>query len=55
MPKYIIDFEFAGHVEVESKTEEEGKEVVEKMSIEELSTHIQHFNVGKHYIKKVKN
>jgi len=52
MPKYIIDFEFAGHVEVKSKTEEDGKEIVENMGIEKLSAHIQHFNVGKYYVKK---
>jgi len=55
MPRYIIDFEFSGHVEVESKTEEEGKEIVEKMSIEELSKYIQHFNVGQHYAENIKN
>lgn len=55
MPRYIVDFELAGHVEVDARTEKAGKEKIEKMSIGELSEHIQNFNVGKHYIEKVRN
>lgn len=53
MPKYVIDFELAGHVEVNARTEKSAREKVEKMSIRELSEHIQHFNVGKHYVEKM--
>ena len=53
MPKYVIDFEFAGHVEVDAQTEKSGKEKVEKMNIKELAEYIQHFNVGKYYVEKM--
>lgn len=53
MPKYIVDFELVGHIEVDAQAEKSGKEKVEKMSIKELSEHIQHFNVGKHYVEKM--
>lgn len=52
MPKYIVDFELAGHIEVDAQTEKDGKEKIEKMSIKELSEHIQQFNVEKYYIEK---
>lgn len=52
MPKFFVDFEFAGHIEVEAENEEDAKEVVEAKGLEELAEHIQHFNIGKHYIMK---
>lgn len=52
MPKFFVDFEFAGHIEVMAKNEKDAKEIVEDMTIDELSEHIQHFNVGRHYVKK---
>ena len=51
MPKFCVDFEFAGHVEVEAKDKEEAKEIIKGMGFEELSEHIQNFNVGNNYIE----
>lgn len=53
MPKFFVDFEFAGHVEIEAKNEEDAKEIVEAMSLDKLAEHVQNFNVGRHYIEKV--
>lgn len=53
MPKFFVDFEFAGHIEIDARTEEEAKEKVENVSLDELVEHIQHFNMGKYYIGKV--
>ncbi|MBI4377919.1 MAG: hypothetical protein HY578_02355 [Nitrospinae bacterium] len=36
MPKYFVDFEFTGHIEVEAQNEEEDKEAVEDMSLMSL-------------------
>ena len=52
MSKYIVDFEFAGHVEVEARTEKQSKEIVESMDAEKLLKYVQNFNVGKYYIEK---
>jgi len=52
MPKFFVDFEFAGHIEVEAENEEDAKETIEDMGLDKLAEHIQHFNVGKHYIMK---
>ncbi len=51
MPKFFVDFEFAGHIEVEAKDEEDAKEIVEDMNLDKLADHIQHFNVGRHYVE----
>ncbi|MEW6409240.1 MAG: hypothetical protein AB1488_03895 [Nitrospirota bacterium] len=54
MHKFFVDFEFAGHIEVEAETAEEAIEIVaEKMSIEELVENIQNFNVGRHYVERI--
>lgn len=53
MPKFFVDFEFAGHIEITAQTEEEAKKKVENVSLGELIEHIQHFNIGKYYIEKV--
>lgn len=50
MPKFFVDFEFAGHIEVEAKNEHDAKEIVEGTSLEKLINHAQIFNVGKNYI-----
>jgi len=47
--KFFVDFEFAGHIEVEAKNKKDAKEMVEDMSLDELAEHIQNFNIGKHY------
>lgn len=52
MPKFFVDFEFAGHIEVEAQNEEKAKKVVEEMNLDELSEHIQNFNVGRHYVEE---
>lgn len=46
MPKFFVDFEFAGHIEIAAQTEEEAKEQVENIRFDELIEHIQHFNIG---------
>ena len=51
MPNFFVDFEFAGHIEVEAQNEEEAKKAVEEMSLDELSEYIQNFNVGRHYVE----
>ena len=53
MTKFIVDFEFAGHIEVYAETDEAAKAKIESMALEELIEHIQSFNVGKHYIEKI--
>ncbi|MBI5328427.1 MAG: hypothetical protein HZB80_09110 [Deltaproteobacteria bacterium] len=53
MPKFFVDFEFAGHVEVEAQNEEKAKEIVEDMNLDKLAEHIQNFNVGRHYVEGV--
>lgn len=53
MSKFLVDFELAGHIEVEAKTENEAMEVVaEKTNIENLIENVQHFNVGRYYVEK---
>ncbi|MEK7679745.1 MAG: hypothetical protein AAB356_06100 [Deltaproteobacteria bacterium] len=52
MLKFFVDFEFAGHIEVKAETEEDAKEMVEEMSLDELAEHIQHVNIGRHYVEK---
>ena len=52
MPKFFVDFEFAGHIEVEAKNEDDAKEMVEDMSLDELIGHIQNFNAGRNYIEQ---
>ncbi|MBI5047504.1 MAG: hypothetical protein HZB54_00945 [Deltaproteobacteria bacterium] len=52
MPKFFVDFELTGHIEVEAETEEDAKGMVEDMSFDELAEQIQHFNVGRHYIEQ---
>ncbi len=53
MPKFFVDFEFAGHIEVEADSEENAKAIVENMDSQELINNVQIFNVGKNYIEKV--
>lgn len=54
MPKFLVDFEFAGHIEVEAESKKDAIETVaEKTSLEKLLANIQHFNVGKYYAKRV--
>ena len=53
MPKFFVDFEFAGHVEVEAQNEEKAKEIVEEMNLDELAEHVQNLNVGRHYVEGV--
>ena len=53
MPKFFVDFEFAGHIEVDAQNEEEAKEIIEEMRFEDVSEHIQNFNVGRHYVEGV--
>jgi len=52
MPKFLVDFELAGHVVVNARDGNEARQLVESMSIEELEEDVQHFNVGKYYIEK---
>ena len=52
MPKFFVDFEFAGHIEVEAENEEEAKEPEKDLGLTKLAENIQPFNVGKHYIMK---
>ena len=53
MPKFIVDFEFAGHLEVKADSEENAKAIVENMDSQELINNVRIFNVGKNYIEKV--
>ena len=53
MPKFIVDFELAGHLEVKADSEENDMEIVENMDFQELINNVQIFNVGKNYIEKV--
>lgn len=53
MPKFIVDFELAGHIEVKADSEENAKTIVENMDSQELINHVQIFNIGKNYIEKV--
>ena len=53
MPKFIVDFELAGHLEVKADSEENAMEIVENMDFQELINNVQIFNVGKNYIEKV--
>lgn len=52
MPKFFVDFEFAGHVEVEAENKEKAVEIVREMGISELIDNTQNFNVGKYYVEK---
>lgn len=52
MPKFFVDFELAGHIEVEAQNEEDAKEIVEDMNLDKLAEHIQNFNVGKYYVEE---
>ncbi len=52
MPKFYVDFELAGHIEVEAENEQEAQEIAEATSLEKLVDYIQNFNVGKNYIAK---
>lgn len=53
MPKFLVDFELAGHIEVEARTKEDAIEIVaENIKLEELLENIQHFNVGKYYVER---
>lgn len=52
MPKFYVDFELAGHIEVEAENEQEAQEIVEAASLEKLVDYIQDFNVGRNYIAK---
>lgn len=54
MPKFLVDFEIAGHLVVNAKSANEAKQLVKSMGIEELSENIECFNVGKYYTEKVK-
>ena len=54
MPKFIVDFELSGHIEVDAQNAEAAKEIVATMSIEKLSDHIQNFNIGKYYADELK-
>lgn len=51
MARFIVDFELAGHVEVEAKDEEEATEKVSGMPFEQISKNIEIFNVGKNYVE----
>ncbi len=53
MTKFIVDFEFAGHIEVCAETGEDAKAKIENMALEELLEHIQCFTAGKNYIEKI--
>ncbi len=53
MPKFIVDFELAGHFEVKADSEENAMEIIENMDSQELINNTQIFNVGKNYIEKV--
>ncbi|MBU4501196.1 MAG: hypothetical protein KKA79_01285 [Nanoarchaeota archaeon] len=52
MAKFYVDFELAGHIEVEAENEQEAQEVVEATNLDMLINYIQNFNVGKNYIAK---
>lgn len=53
MPKFFVDFELTGHIEVEAETEEGAMEIAENTNMEKLLENIQHFNVGKYYVERV--
>jgi len=53
MPKFLVDFELTGHIEVEAKTYDEAIKIVESINPEKLLENIQHFNVGKHYVERI--
>lgn len=53
MPIFLVDFELAGHIEVEAQNEEDAKEIVGDMNLDEFAEHIQNFNVGKYYVDAV--
>ncbi len=53
MTKFIVDFEFAGHIEVHAETDEAAKAKIEDMALEDLIEHVQSLNIGKHYIEKI--
>ena len=53
MPKFIVDFELAGHLEVKADSKEIAMAIVENMDSQELINNVQIFNVGKNYIEKV--
>lgn len=52
MPKFCVDFELAGHIEVEAENEQEAQQIGEATSLEKLVDNIENFNVGKNYIAK---
>tara|TARA_Y100000310_G_C19985836_1_gene491873 strand:+ start:144 stop:311 length:168 start_codon:yes stop_codon:yes gene_type:complete len=51
MTRFIVDFELAGHVEVEAEDEEEAAGKVSEMSFEHLTEKVEIFNVGKNYVE----
>ena len=50
MTRFIVDFELAGHVEVEAEDEEDATDKVSEMSFEHLAENVEIFNVGKNYV-----
>lgn len=54
MSKFFVDFELAGHIKVKAKNKEDAVEIVRSTDVNKLMDNIQNFNVGKHYVEKVK-
>lgn len=52
MPRFYVDFELAGHIEVEAENEQAAQEIAEATNLDMLINHIQNFNVGGNYIMK---
>ena len=55
MPKFFVDFEFAGHIEVKAKNKEDAVEIVKSTNVDKLVNNIQNFNVGKYYVEQINN
>lgn len=53
MPRFIVDFELAGHIEVVADDEKEAVDKVSEMSSSYLIGNVQNFNVGRNYIEQV--
>lgn len=51
--EFKVDFEFAGHVEVEAADKEEAIAKVEDLDFQEFGEHIQNHNFGKNYVDEI--
>jgi len=55
MPKYRIDYEISGIIDVEADSDEDAVEKVEEMDVNFLLDNAELFNVGKYCLEEIKD